>query len=580
MYFVDVNIGYAEDWYYSLVKTTNGGTNWFTVNNLGSFYKLYFINGMNGFGGGTDIIRTTDGGDNWVSCTGTGLFLKDLVFVNNNTGFAVGASGNILKTTNAGLNWQFQSSGTNEYLESVKFINENTGYTVGYRTILKTTNSGHNWMSYNIGNYSLISVDFSDLNTGFTSGLGGYTFKTIDGGISWFTLNSGIWTYLTGVYFPSNSTHGYCIGGQGTIMSTSNGGNNWLMQYSGVALNLNALFFIDDNNGYITCDSGKILKTINGGGNWTIQNTETSYNFYGIYFSDINTGFISGAEGSLFKTTNGGANWTSIFSGVNSSLNSIDFVGQNTGFIAGGNHVIKTTNGGNSWIIQYVNSGSYCNFRSMHFLSSLTGYVAGDKQDSIFPYNVLGIVIKTTDGGNSWNRQLGFNGRISSIKFTNFSVGYIARSSGVSYTTNGGNNWILYNCINGLPPLYSIYFIGEDTGYIVGHRGTILKTFDAGGIYVDINNKFNSIPSPSLSQNYPNPFNPVTKIKYDVPKSSLVKIIIYDVLGREIETLVNEGLKPGSYEVTWDGSRYASGVYFYKLMTDEYAETKKMVLIK
>ena len=84
----------------------------------------------------------------------------------------------------------------------------------------------------------------------------------------------------------------------------------------------------------------------------------------------------------------------------------------------------------------------------------------------------------------------------------------------------------------------------------------------------------------NLSQNYPNPFNPVTRIKYDVPKSSLVRIIIYNVLGREIETLVNEMLKPGSYEVTWDGSRYASGVYFYKLVTDEYVETRKMVLIK
>ncbi len=88
----------------------------------------------------------------------------------------------------------------------------------------------------------------------------------------------------------------------------------------------------------------------------------------------------------------------------------------------------------------------------------------------------------------------------------------------------------------------------------------------------------------SLSQNYPNPFNPVTKIKFSIPPSKgakgMTRLIIYDMLGREIATLLNEGLQPGTYEVEWDGSNFSSGVYFYKLITAEYSETKKMVLIK
>ncbi len=84
----------------------------------------------------------------------------------------------------------------------------------------------------------------------------------------------------------------------------------------------------------------------------------------------------------------------------------------------------------------------------------------------------------------------------------------------------------------------------------------------------------------SLHQNYPNPFNPVTKINFDLPKQSNAKIIIYDLLGREVTTLVNEQLKPGSYSVDWDASGYASGVYFYSLITEGFTETKKMVLIK
>lgn len=84
----------------------------------------------------------------------------------------------------------------------------------------------------------------------------------------------------------------------------------------------------------------------------------------------------------------------------------------------------------------------------------------------------------------------------------------------------------------------------------------------------------------NLYQNYPNPFNPTTTIKFDVTTSSFVKINIFDALGREMETLINERLKPGSYSFVFDGSKYSSGVYFYRLALDSYSETKKMLMVK
>jgi len=83
-----------------------------------------------------------------------------------------------------------------------------------------------------------------------------------------------------------------------------------------------------------------------------------------------------------------------------------------------------------------------------------------------------------------------------------------------------------------------------------------------------------------LSQNYPNPFNPITKIRFDLPKNVNVKLTIYDMLGREIETLVNEPLNAGRYEVVFDASKYTSGVYYYRLNAGEFVETKKMILVK
>ena len=84
----------------------------------------------------------------------------------------------------------------------------------------------------------------------------------------------------------------------------------------------------------------------------------------------------------------------------------------------------------------------------------------------------------------------------------------------------------------------------------------------------------------SLYQNYPNPFNPSTKIKFDLPKNENVKIIIFDILGRKLETLLDENLTAGVHEINWNASRYAAGVYFYMLLTDGIKETKKMILIK
>ncbi|MEO8513773.1 MAG: T9SS type A sorting domain-containing protein, partial [Ignavibacteria bacterium] len=84
----------------------------------------------------------------------------------------------------------------------------------------------------------------------------------------------------------------------------------------------------------------------------------------------------------------------------------------------------------------------------------------------------------------------------------------------------------------------------------------------------------------SLSQNYPNPFNPTTNIKFAIPNSEFVKLIVYDIPGREVEMLVNENLNAGTYNADWNAASFSSGVYFYKLHAGEFTETKKMVLVK
>jgi hypothetical protein len=138
-----------------------------------------------------------------------------------------------------------------------------------------------------------------------------------------------------------------------------------------------------------------------------------------------------------------------------------------------------------------------------------------------------------------------------------------------------------------------LYYMDEGDPYLTRFtlKGCVINGVVYGDTTVPVGIKSNNFNIPdnfSLSQNYPNPFNPVTKIKFTVPLSrgvpegrgASVNLKIYDILGREIATLVNEPLSPGAYEVEWDASNYPSGVYFYKLITAGYTETRKMVLVK
>ena len=98
---------------------------------------------------------------------------------------------------------------------------------------------------------------------------------------------------------------------------------------------------------------------------------------------------------------------------------------------------------------------------------------------------------------------------------------------------------------------------------------------------VGIENRLSDLPTVyKLYDNYPNPFNPVTTIKYDLPKNTFVKLVIYDLLGKQIAVLVNDKQAAGSYEIRWDATNFSSGAYFCKMETDAYTDIKKMILVK
>jgi photosystem II stability/assembly factor-like uncharacterized protein len=195
-------------------------------------------------------------------------------------------------------------------------------------------------------------------------------------------------------------------------------------------------------------------------------------------------------------------------------------------------------------------------------------------------------IFKSTNIGYNWTDITGnlpnlVNASSILVNKSNENVIYVGSDFGVYVTTNGGVSW--FNFSQGLPRVALIrdmeFSAGNQFIYAATHGRGVFKTNVAVGITpvsTNIPDKFD------LYQNYPNPFNPATKITFDIPANvrGITKLVVYDIAGREVSLLVNRQLSPGSYEYSFDGSNLPSGVYFYRLQTDGYVKTKKMMLVK
>ncbi len=262
---------------------------------------------------------TTSYCQNWNSqFSGTSATLNDISFINTGTGFIVGDSGVILKTTNSGLNWNRIDIGIRRRLISVCCTDINTcyigggdeiyifhGYVHRDRIVLKTTNQGINWViiqDYSSNAYPVYDMQFLNSQTGWYSCSG--LVKTSDGGVSWQDKQAGAYKSFfidesNGFYFTPNIT---------SIFRTSNDGQSWINV--GTYYCEGGFYFTNSFTGY-ACGTSGIEKTTNGGYNWfSVLNTN---NVYGIHFSNDNTGFVTGHNGIIHKTTNGGINWVSSY---------------------------------------------------------------------------------------------------------------------------------------------------------------------------------------------------------------------------------------------------------------------------
>ncbi|MEO8209939.1 MAG: T9SS type A sorting domain-containing protein [bacterium] len=389
---------------------------------------------------------------------------------------------------------------------------------------------------------------------------------------------------------------------------TTNGGANWIQLNTGAFRPFISIWAKDANTVFAGVfginEIEKLYKTTNGGINWIIIDSAfaTIPNITGIKFSNSIPSFgiaVGGAPNEDFytyKTRDGGNTWTRIlvtgFSGINSgfgSLNVIDSLFYAVGSILVSPSIIITTDGGVTWNLRNLNVPS----------SGLPTNGIAFKEDKLtgIAASTLPIIARTTNGGLNWvnidvgnNITIGVAVRMRWIEGTN--TCYInatdATTGGVLKSTNGGLNWTqmttsgvgIYNFDTKRIGSNVYGYANSSAGGLVGGN-QVLKVTD---MVVGINQVSELVPDGyNLSQNYPNPFNPVTNLEFGISKLGFVSLRVYNMLGKEVATLVNEKLNAGTYNYQLSTVNYqlTSGVYFYKLLVDgNIIDIKRMVLLK
>ena len=278
--FPSSSIGYTVGYNGTILKTTDGGLNWSTQtsgfsNNLNS---VFFVNTTTGWacGDGGIILKTIDGGANWVNQgTTSGCALNEIFFLDAMNGYTTGACATCLKTTDGGANWTplTLSGGVNGTV-SLYFSDVNTGYIVGLGqadAIMKTTNAGTNWNNQHSSSFAEFgSVYFTHPDTGYVCSTGSINkniLKTTDGGTNWNIVHTFPSDGLYALKFPT-SLKGYAAGGfsgSSMMLYTADAGATWVSQNTSISQPLFDCFFVNENLGYAVGMNGSIIKTLNGG---------------------------------------------------------------------------------------------------------------------------------------------------------------------------------------------------------------------------------------------------------------------------------------------------------------------------
>jgi photosystem II stability/assembly factor-like uncharacterized protein len=404
----------------------------------------------------------------------------------------------------------------------------------------------------------------------------------------------------------------------------------WVRQASNVSVNLRAVYFTDSLTGCACGDSGVIIRTTNGGSDWLKMPSPVSGSLEDITFIDPLHGWMCGDSGTILTTTDAGVSWVTAPTLVRTRLTHVDFRTPREGSTSGENGLyLVSQDSGITWQIEFnPDSIIYCRIShwidhghgayvvnqdsgtSQHFYTWNAGRVWGSLPNGELPIKVNNMTgwIAYRDGvpmvdyycavGEKgmaliWyvlegNFDSPFRMAQTADSLDLSGVGVEQSNEGVTLWAVGEKGKIINTTDVGLSwnkvgsgetkDLNDISFTPQGHGWIVGDSGVILYRDNLVG--VSENGITKKCHIQEVMWAYPNPFNPSTTIHFELPRESQVTLTLYNVLGEEVRTILNERRTAGIYDVRVDGSGLPSGVYYYRIAAGSFRQTRKMMVVR
>ncbi len=409
------------------------------------------------------------------------------------------------------------------------------------------TNPSHaEWVQTNRPNAGVIQCLVANGTNLFAGTFGGSgVFLSTDNGKAWTAKNNGL-TDLNVFALAANGTNLFAGTFDGGVFLSTNEGTTWAAVNNGLTSTSVVSLAIAPNraggtNLFAAADGGGVCLSTNSGATWTAVNNGLTRPFVNVLAVSDNgaggTNLFAGTDGDgVFLSTNNGTSWNAINNGLPIGVSILSLAGNGKSLFAGTNHggVFLSTNNGTNWNEADTGlSGTTVNA----FIFSGTNLFAGTDGAGVF---------LSTNNGTTWNAV--------NDGLTNQFVHVLA----MNLKGGGGAH------------LFAVTFFAGD----VWRRPLSETVTTVGGPMTDFPARF------SLDQNYPNPFNPTTTITYRMNQPGWVSLRLFNVIGKEIVTLVDGTQAAGHHEAKFDATNFPSGVYFYKIQSGGQTETRRMVLLK
>jgi len=533
----------------------------------------------------TGIYISTDNGMTWTPSTLKGEIRA--VGASDSVIYAGVYADSIFRSTDEGISWTACGNGLPPATDVIAFAfipNGSGGSSVvalGFNQIFLSTDNGDNWQAIknNLWARDLWSLTTVQLDTGTSAlfvGTESGVFRSTNAGLSWDVVNEGITACLVTALGVSKTSvfAGTCGNG---IFRSRDGGSPWIPVNNGLdssfiesmqalgGFTVNAIAYF--GNTLLAGTLAGIFRSTDEGASWIdVNNNWTRQNISSFTKSD-STIFAGGSDLRLFRSTDDGITW--LYRNTGFSLGPISSGNGKLFAAAMYEGAYSSTDNGKSWTKIY-SPGQSDYARPITYVS---------------PYLLLGTgaqgLLRSSDDGNTWLNNA--RGLLPDCDIYDFAITgsnvFAGTSRGMFLSTDLGLNWTNVSTKELNMGIRSLAIFGSDLVAGTAGAGVWKRPLSEMIAVSNVSERLLTLDY-KLEQNYPNPFNPITVINYSVPKTCFVTLRVYDVLGKEIRTLVNEEKHAGYYNIEFTAGNLTSGIYFYQLKADEYTITKKMILLK